>query len=46
MKTTIKTTLLTIAMMLTFGTVQAQIDLNKIGDKVKGKVETKLVTKF
>ena len=46
MKTTIKTTLLTIAMMLTFGTVQAQIDLNKIGDKVKGKVETKISNKI
>ena len=29
MKTTIKTTLLTIGMMLTFGNIQAQIDLKK-----------------
>lgn len=45
MKTQVQTTLLTMGMLLSFTAANAQFDLKKLGDKVKGKVETKISDK-
>lgn len=45
MKTQVQTTLLTIGLLLSFTAANAQFDLNKLKDKVKGKVETRVSDK-